>query len=321
MVFAGLGEVEFQWHHGPDTNETFPPKLATAVSWFKSHGCMLPLGPNPQPQFGFVHGNWALDSSVGDPNQCGVNRELEILKKYGCYADFTFSNLSKAQPAKINSIYYAKDDERPKSYNTGEDAKVGSSNSGFMIFEGPICCDWHDRIWDCAALETTSPFKPHRISLWLKYAPTVKGRPQWLFLKVYTHGVQSKDVILSEQFREMFVHLKTICKQNGLSLHFVTAREAYNMVRAAEDGHDGNPEAYRDYLIKKPLNRIMRITSRLNKATISYERIEFELLEPKHSEFFFKMGPVAKISGLISKYLCCRDEIGVDLVDVRGEVE
>lgn len=319
LVYEGLGEIEFQWHHGPDTNETFPPKLEAAVTWFNSHGCMLPLGSNPQPQFGFVHGNWALDNSRGNPDQCGVNRELDILKKYGCYADFTFSTLGTlAQPTKVNSIYYAKDTDSAKSYNTGEDAKVGSRNTGFMIFEGPMCCDLHDLIWDCAALESTSPFKPHRINLWLKYAPTVKGKPEWLFVKVYTHGVQSKNVILSEQFRDMFAHLKSTCKQKGLSLHFVTAREAYNMVKAAEDGHSGNPEIYRDYLLKRPVNRVIKITSRLNHVTICDEGIQFELLEPRHTSFSLRVGPVKVVKGLISKYQCQLTENGDHLIIVDG---
>jgi hypothetical protein len=32
-------------------------------------------------------------------------------------------------------------------------------------------------------------------------------------------------------------------------LHYVTAREAYNVVMAAVDGHTGNPVDYLDYVI------------------------------------------------------------------------
>ena len=35
-------------------------------------------------------------------------------------------------------------------------------------------------------------------------------------------------------------------------LHYVTAREMYNIVRAAEDGHSGNPGDYRDYEVLPP---------------------------------------------------------------------
>jgi hypothetical protein len=41
-----------------------------------------------------------------------------------------------------------------------------------------------------------------------------------------------------------------------LHLHYVTAREMVNIVRAAEDGAHGNPGAYRDYGLP-PLRRAM----------------------------------------------------------------
>jgi hypothetical protein len=319
LVFEGLGEVEFQWHHGPDTNETFPAKLKEALAWFNSHGCLLPVGENAKPQFGFVHGNWGLDNSRGD-QYCGVNRELDILKEFGCYADFTFATLgTEAQPAKVNSIYYAKDTDESKSYDKGGDARVGTSGSGLMIFQGPISCDWKNLRWDCAAFETTSPFKPGRAKLWLKYAPTVKGRPEWLFVKVYTHGVQSRDVVLSGQYRDMLLELKRDCRAHNMALHFVTAREAYNMVRAVEDGKDGNPEDYRDYVLKKPINRLVRITEKLNICTVSEGKIEFEVAEPKNSEILFKMGAVSKISGFISRYSYRSDESGDGLIDIGGK--
>jgi len=33
-------------------------------------------------------------------------------------------------------------------------------------------------------------------------------------------------------------------------LHYMAAREAFNVVKAAEDGKDGNPNEYRDYVIQ-----------------------------------------------------------------------
>jgi len=35
-------------------------------------------------------------------------------------------------------------------------------------------------------------------------------------------------------------------------LHYVTAREMYNMIKAAEAGHDGDPSGYRDFAITPP---------------------------------------------------------------------
>ena len=35
-------------------------------------------------------------------------------------------------------------------------------------------------------------------------------------------------------------------------LHYVTTRELYNIVKAAEAGESGNPDQYRDYILDKP---------------------------------------------------------------------
>jgi len=70
------------------------------------------------------------------------------------------------------------------------------------------------------------------------------------FVKIYTQGIQSQDIILGSNFSSMIKELKTYCKLYGLSLHFVTAREAYNMVKAAEYGYSGNPEKYREFIHK-----------------------------------------------------------------------
>ncbi len=34
-------------------------------------------------------------------------------------------------------------------------------------------------------------------------------------------------------------------------LHYMTAREAYNVAKAAEAGHNGNPNEYRDFVLPK----------------------------------------------------------------------
>ena len=35
-------------------------------------------------------------------------------------------------------------------------------------------------------------------------------------------------------------------------LHYVTAREVYNIIKAAEHGRQGNPGEYRDYILPRP---------------------------------------------------------------------
>ena len=318
LVYDGLGEIEFHWHHGRDDNLTFPAKLAGGVEWFTSHGCMLPIDGRLSPRFGFVHGNWALDNSTGKIKHCGVTRELDILADHGCYGDFTMANLSAAQPATINTLYYAIDTDDSKSYDTGVPAAVGRRGEGFLIFPGPICCDWRDLQFDCAGVESTSPPKPHRVKLWLKHAPAVDGRPDWIFLKVYTHGVPSQDMVLGEPFIEMIDELKSQCDRYGLSLHFVTAREAFNIMRAVEDGESGDPENYRDYEIAPPANSLVRLDRRVEFNSLSPADVAFRVLEPDSAGFSFSSGSVASVSGLIHGYRCLSSESG-DMVSVYGD--
>jgi hypothetical protein len=38
-------------------------------------------------------------------------------------------------------------------------------------------------------------------------------------------------------------------------LHYVTAREVYNIIKAAEAGKGGDPNAWRDYILPPPPHR------------------------------------------------------------------
>jgi hypothetical protein len=82
----------------------------------------------------------------------------------------------------------------------------------------------------------------------------VKGRPEWVFVKIHTHGFQSRSAIFSEETDALLSQLERSYGSGDWRLHYVTAREAYNLVRAAEDGLSGDPDAYRDYQVKRPVN-------------------------------------------------------------------
>lgn len=249
-VYDGYGEIEFHWHHGNDTNDSFKSELGEGLKWFNRYGALIDA--SGVVSFGFIHGNWALDNS-GEQKHCGVNREMEILKKEGCYADFTFPAFgNSSQPSKVNSIYYALDDDRNKSYDTGIDAKVGVKDSkNLLIFEGPLS------FGEYGAVELDPYPSQKKIDIWIDSNIHVKGRPEWVFVKVYTHGAQSRKVMFSSVVDNMFSYLEKKYGQGDYRLHYVTAREAYNLVRAAEDDMVGDPDNYLDYQIKKPLNKSM----------------------------------------------------------------
>ena len=197
LTSNGFGEIELHLHHHDDTEETLRRKFQDAKKLYNSMGALITT--DDKVTFGFVHGNWALDNSViiNNQNCCGVNNELIILKEEGCYADFTFPAIhSMAQPKKINSIYYAKDDSlKPKSYDTGVDVSTESSlgTNDLMIVQGPLTVHFNSRkiivpIIESDGIEWTRPPSTARVDQWVKANIHVKGKSDWIFIKVHTHG-------------------------------------------------------------------------------------------------------------------------------------
>jgi hypothetical protein len=78
----------------------------------------------------------------------------------------------------------------------------------------------------------------------------VLGRPEWLFIKLHTHGAlpSNSGMLLGEPMRR-FLQEATQHYNDGRAfrLHFVTAREFVNVLHAAEDGRTGDPGQFRDY--------------------------------------------------------------------------
>ncbi|MFA5145943.1 MAG: hypothetical protein WC515_00970 [Candidatus Omnitrophota bacterium] len=259
----GFGEIEVHLHHHHDTADGMREKLKRCKDRFSKHGALSFDCKTKETKFGFVHGNWALNNSRGDSRWCGVNSELKLLNDLGCYADFTLPSApDRSQTGKINSIYYAKDDPaRPKSHDTGTDVEAGKEPSGdLMIIQGPLTLNWRRRKWkvlpriENGEISAHNPPTKTRIDYWIDAKIHVKGRPEWIFVKVYTHGAQeaNSDIFLGESIRKMHSYLKE--KYNDgkkYMLHYVTAREIYNIIKAAEGGLNGNPAMYRDYLLKR----------------------------------------------------------------------
>ena len=262
MAFEGYGEIEFHWHIGTKdehdmTRENFSEKTAEAVKWFQQFGAMITEEEQPRAAFAYIAGVWDLDASRS-PVSHGLTNQIDVFYKNGCYADFTYSTIgTAAQPSKINSLYYVEDDpDLPKSHNTGTDVEVGKLVDGkLMIFQGPMLIDWQGHI-EYGAIEPDPRFHPDRIPKWLEANIHVKGRPEWVFVKVYSHGAQAGKVVLEHDMEWMLQELKKYTSEHGIKLHFMSAREAFNVVKAAEAGKTGNPEDFRDFYIPKYQNMV-----------------------------------------------------------------
>jgi hypothetical protein len=81
----------------------------------------------------------------------------------------------------------------------------------------------------------------------------VLGRPDWLFLKVFCHSMNptQKDAVIGDSFRNFLAALVGGAAGRKETLHFVAAREMANILLAACDGREGNPNDYRDYRFKR----------------------------------------------------------------------
>ena len=195
-----------------------------------------------------------------------MNNEITLLKNLNCYADFTLPAApDSSQTKKINSIYYAIDDpEKAKSHNDGEDVIAGGKNAGdLMIIQGPLTLTWKKtkipflfapKI-ENSDIRFEQPPAIERMKKWLKCNVHVKGKEDWVFIKVHTHGAQedSMKVLLDGPLDNFFTDLEQRYNDGEkFVLHYVSAREMYNIVKAAESGCTGNPNEYRDYVISKP---------------------------------------------------------------------
>jgi hypothetical protein len=254
----GYGEAEIHLHHDNDTAENLRATITDFKLKLQQHGFLS------NDRFGFIHGNWSLDNSRHDGRWCGVNNELQVLRDTGCYADFTLPSApSECQTRKINSIYYAADDpSRPKSHDTGVDVRVGGKPSGdLLIVQGPLALNWSNRKFglfpriENSEVAHNAPVNADRINNWAAQRIGVDGKPDWVFVKVYTHGCQEAnfDTALGQSAAKMHEHLKL--KYNDgrkFVLHYVTAREVFNLIMAAQAGQTGDPHQYRDFVLPPP---------------------------------------------------------------------
>jgi hypothetical protein len=103
------------------------------------------------------------------------------------------------------------------------------------------------------ALTGDDPPTAARVATWVDQRIHIEGRPEWIFVKVHTHGAIEKTAasLLGEGGRNLHSALAGHTRE-GMSLHYVTAREMFNVARAAMDGKSGDPSAYFDYVIRPP---------------------------------------------------------------------
>lgn len=253
-------EAGIHLHHDNDDAASLEQTLVEGRTRLQDHGLIGPGGRYP-----FIHGNWALANSHPEGRYCGVDDELGVLRRTGCYADFTLPSApSPTQTPTINSIYYATCTGRPRSHGTGIDAGPETSSlrheaNRLLIIQGPLGLNWRNRKFgvlpriENADLTGANPPSPGRLALWAILAPRLLSRPEVAFIKLHTHGAieRNSGALLGEPIKAFHRHLKTL----DAACHYATAREMTNIIHAFEDGHGGGPGEYRDYIFPKPSPR------------------------------------------------------------------
>jgi hypothetical protein len=261
LARAGLGEVEVHLHHDGDDASKLTHDLLDYLRAYAEHG-HLSRDRDGRLRYAFIHGNWCLANSRRDGRWCGVDSELGVLFDTGCYADFTFPSApDETQPNIVNQIYWPNGDpRRARSHETGTRARVGATmKDRILMIQGPLAIARREgklrlRL-DSAALTARDPGTRSRIETWISRGVRVEGRPEWSFIKLHTHGApdEQAESLLGEPGRALHRILTSEYNDGErFVLHYVTAREMYNIALAAMDGHAGDPNQYRDYALLPP---------------------------------------------------------------------
>ena len=261
----GWGEIEVHLHHGvkvPDTEENTRRQLVEFRDLLAfEHRSLSYLDGVGSPRYAFVHGNFALANTEGG-RFCGVDSEMQVLAETGCYADLTFppGAFYQSHLAKINSLYECSQPlSRRGAHRAGHDLECGRAPQVFpLMVEGPLMMSLARpgrRLlsYEDGSISAKNPPSMDRLKLWKQAMITVKGRPDWLFIKLQCHGMdpRDRDIMLGPQILDFVHDLVDEADQRSETIHFVTAREMVNIVLAACDGREGNPGEYRDYRLKR----------------------------------------------------------------------
>ena len=255
LVEAGLGEVEVHLHHDGDTRSSLKDKLEQTISALAGHG-VVPQRSG-RPAWAFIHGNWALANGRPDGRWCGVDDELALLHELGCYADFTFPSApDPCQPSIVNRIYYPRDDARRRAYDFMDRARASDPRPDrVLLVQGPLALarrEPHRGVGlrlETGALDAGDPPTAARLKTWIDQFIHVDGRPEWTFVKLHAHGAPEPNAstLLGPPMEAFHGALAMLASRGLWRVHYVTAREMYNVARAAMNGMAGSPAAYLDY--------------------------------------------------------------------------
>src|SRR4029077_1845749 len=99
-------------------------------------------------------------------------------------------------------------------------------------------------------IQGNQPPTLERLEFWLKARVQAPWRPDWFFVKLHTHGAKEANqrVLLGEAMLRFHRGLaRRAAEKPNFRYHYVTAREMYNLAKAAEAGWQGSVNDARDF--------------------------------------------------------------------------
>ncbi len=125
-----------------------------------------------------------------------------------------------------------------------------------MLIQGPLLLDWGNRKWglmpriENACIQHNQLPTLHRLDLWMRARVQIPTRPDWFFVKLHCHGANEagQRAVLDEPMVNFHRELgRRAAESTNFHFHYVTAREMYNLARAAESGWTGSVADARDF--------------------------------------------------------------------------
>ncbi len=249
----GLGEVEYLIPWDYSSEESMREELEQGLRRFNSRGWMNTVGS--EVRFAVVR-----ERNSGEREEADLRRQASVLSDLGCYADMSFPGVRSSRPqSRVNTMFMVSSaDNEP--YNESDELRAGRlGKGGLLVIEGPFLIDWTD--WrltlrpyvEDGHLSPEAPPDPGRVDSWIRANVHVIGQPNWIFVKLTIDGLSNATSArsLRHSLDRSLMYLEEVCNDDEMyRLHYVTAREMYNVAMAAQALKNGNAGLFRDYLIE-----------------------------------------------------------------------
>ena len=107
---------------------------------------------------------------------------------------------------------------------------------------------------DDADLAHSFRYSPDRFDRWVAAGIHIQGRPDRIFIKLHCHGSadRNREALLGRDLDALFTDAESRFNDGSrYRLHYVTAREMFNLVKATEAGID-DVDSARDFVLPHP---------------------------------------------------------------------